>query len=80
MTVVRRLGPARLRAARELLARYPFGSYDIVLATLTETFGFKVTAEVLGTAFERAGLSSPDHYMAGAPGKHCESCTCPVAR
>lgn len=71
-----RLGPARLRVARETLSRYPFGSLDIVLATLSETFGFKVTAEALGKAFEKAGWSSPEKYMADSPSSHCSTCTC----
>lgn len=71
-----RLGPARLRAARSLLGRYPFGSYDIVLATLSEQFGFKVSAEALGKAFKNAGLYTPDAYMSGAPSAHCATCTC----
>ena len=71
-----RIGPARLRAARTLLSSYPYGSFDIVLAALSELYGFKVTAVELGSAFQRAGLSSPDHYMAGAPSKHCETCKC----
>lgn len=71
-----RLGPARLRAARSLLGRYPFGSYDIVLATLSEQFGFKVSAEALGKAFKNAGLSSPQSLMNGSEAPHCKTCKC----
>lgn len=70
------IGPARLRAARSLLAQYPFGSYDVVLATLSEQFGFPVDGVKLGQVFERAGWSTPESYMSGAPRAHCPTCRC----
>jgi hypothetical protein len=73
---IKRFTPARLRIAMVMLAEYPFGSYDIALARLSETFGFDVTGPALGKAFEQAGLSSPENYMADSTRSHCRTCRC----
>jgi len=72
--------PSRIDIARDVLSKYPFGSLDAVLARLSEIFGHKVAAADLGGAFERAGLSSPETYMADAPRKHCRTCRCRVKK
>jgi hypothetical protein len=71
-----RWSPVRLKTARDMLQEYPFGSLDAVLVRLSCVFGTDVTAVDLGKAFERAGLSSPENYMADSTRSHCRTCRC----
>lgn len=66
-----RITAARVKAAAALLPQYPLGSFDTVLATLSEQWGFLVTKEALMLAFERGGMVLPQELMAGAP---CPAC------